>query len=149
MYLWVKILLFFFLKRREKLSSFNSVSQIVYCSWWWWEVGGGAAAPDQFIASLSSSWSVAAELEPRDSRGSSETGQVVRTSCDWDSALCSVLQSTSWLAGLISGVCCGGQDSLLRITDQEQCLFSQIKPDNGVGFHVNISSLYPALPCPV
>ena len=41
-------------------------------------------------------------------------------------------------AGLISGVCCGGQDSLLRITDQEQCLFSQIKPDNGVGFHVNI-----------
>ena len=49
-----------------------------------------------------------------------------------DSAL-SVLR-----AGLYSGVCSGGQDSLLRITDQEQCLFSQIKPDNGVGFHVNM-----------
>ena len=52
-------------------------------------------------------------------------------------------------AGLISGVCCGGQDSLLRITDQEQCLFSQIKPDNGVGFHVNISLYtFSAMPCP-
>ena len=65
----------------------------------------------------------------------------------WSLLLCSDLRLTllhvspGWPAGLLSGVCCGGQDSLHRITDQEQCLLSQIRPDNGVGFHVNISVL--------
>ena len=51
-----------------------------------------------------------------------------------DSPLLSLCLVFTGLAGWLSTVCCGGQDSLLRITDQEQCLFSQIKPDSGVGF---------------